>query len=417
MQILKRNRISRRTLLRGAGAALGLPLLECMAAPAAAPLRSAFIFVPGGVNHDEWLPETEGRSYEPSATLAALEPVREHVLVLSRLNARKGETGGNGHPLGTGPWLSSAPINEKDRGGYCTDISIDQQIANQVGVETRLPSLELGCDRDSRNMHESNISWRGPASPLGKESDPQAVYNRLFADPKSDVYRLSILDAVREDAKRIGSTMSGVDREKLDEYFESVRSIERQIEFAAKHQLEAPPKVEIPEDVEDRFMDHVNLLSDLLVLAFQSDTTRVSTFMYNNEPGRNHWPEIGIKENHHTLAHLDPRTAEGQDRLEKLQKIDEAYLKIWVRMLEKLAAVPEGDGKLIDNCQILYGSPLTWGRLHNRDNIPVLMAGAVDGGQHINYNDRALADLHLAMLHRSGVKIDRVADSNGALPI
>ncbi len=144
------------------------------------------MFVPGGVNLDEWLPKSAGANYQPGKTLAALAPVREHVLVLSGLNARHGEVGANGHPLGTAPWLSSAPINDKDRGGYCTDISVDQLIANHVGQETRLPSLELGCDSDSRNMHETNISWRGPASAMGKEFNPRDIYNRLFADPRAD---------------------------------------------------------------------------------------------------------------------------------------------------------------------------------------------------------------------------------------
>ncbi|HBJ87054.1 MAG TPA: hypothetical protein DDZ88_24985, partial [Verrucomicrobiales bacterium] len=311
MNILHKRTLSRRTLLRGAGSMLALPWLEIMSAPAkAAPLRSVFMFVPGGVNHDEWLPKTEGADYQPGKTLAALAPARQHVLVLSGLNARHGEVGANGHPLGTAPWLSSAPLNDKDRGGYCTDISVDQLIANQVGKDTRLPSLELGCDSDSRSMHETNISWRGPASPMGKEFNPQDIYNRLFADPKADVYRTSILDAVREDAKRLSSQLGGIDKEKIDEYFEAVRSIERRIDFASRHQLENPPEIKLPSGVPVDYLEHAHLLTDLLVLALRTDTTRVSTFMLNNEPGRASWNEIGIREHHHGLAHLDPRTAE-----------------------------------------------------------------------------------------------------------
>ncbi len=399
MNILKTRTLSRRTMLRGVGTTLGLPLLEAMqplrAAATAPPLRSVFVFVPGGVNVDAWVPPSDGSNYEPSPTLRALAPVREHVLVLSGLNARDGEVGANGHPLGTAPWLSSAPINDKDRGGYCTDVSVDQLIAAAVGGGTRLPSLELGCDSDSRNMHESNISWRGPASPLGKEFNPRDVYRRL--------------------ARQLG----GIDREKLDEYLESVRSIERRIEFASQHQLKNPPRIQLPESIPANYLDHVHLLCDLLVLALQTDTTRVSTFMFNNEPGRRSWNEIGIRENHHTLAHLDPRSNEGRERLAKLQKIDQAYVEIFVRLLQKLAAVPEGGKSLLDHCQILYGSGLAWGRLHNRQNLPVLLAGgaggAAKGGRHLRYTGAAFADLHLWMMRNAGVKRDRVADSSAPL--
>lgn len=421
MNFLRNHTISRRTLLRGVGAMLALPALEIMAAPArpAPPLRSVFMFVPGGVNHDEWLPRTEGTDYQPGKTLAALAPVRQHVLVLSGLNARHGEVGANGHPLGTAPWLSSAPLNDKDRGGYCTDISVDQLIANQVGRDTRLPSLELGCDSDSRNMHETNISWRGPASPMGKEFHPRNIYNRLFADPRADIYRTSILDAVRDEAQRLSRQLGGVDKEKLDEYLESVRSIERRIEFAARHQLVSPPEMKLPEGVPADYLEHARLLTDLLVLALRTDTTRVSTFMLNNEPGRASWNEIGVKEAHHGLAHLDPRTAEGRDKLDKLQRIDQAYVGLFVRMLQQLAAVPEGDGTLLDHCQIVYGSPLTWGRLHNREDLPLLLAGGgggkIRGGRHVRYRGEAFADLHLAMLQNAGVQIARTADSKAPL--
>ena len=421
MNFLRRRTLSRRTLLRGAGSMLALPWLEIMGAQPVkpAPLRSVFLFVPGGVNHDEWLPKTEGANYQPGKTLAALAPVRQHVLVASGLNARHGEVGANGHPLGTGPWLSSAPINDKDRGGYCTDISVDQLIANHVGKDTRLPSLELGCDSDSRSMHETNISWRGPASPMGKEFNPRDIYNRLFADPKADVYRTSILDAVREDAKRIGSKLGGIDREKLAEYFEAVRSIERRIDFTSRHQLENPPEMKLPEGVPANYLEHAHLLTDLLVLALRTDTTRVATFMLNNEPGRASWNEIGVKENHHGLAHLDPRTAEGRDKLDKLQRIDEAYVGIFVRMIQQLAAAPEGGGTVLDHCQIVYGSPLTWGRLHNREDIPLLIAGGgngmIRGGRHVRYHGEAFADLHLAMMRNAGVPLERTADSKAPL--
>ncbi|HUG89907.1 MAG TPA: DUF1552 domain-containing protein [Planctomycetaceae bacterium] len=434
-------RISRRTVLRGLGATLALPWLEAMQPLSAGvtragdsatdspesqasrpPLRLMFVFVPGGVNLEEWTPRGEGADYEPSATLRALEPVRSQVLVLSGLNSRSGEAGGNGHPLGCAPWLSSAPLNERDTGGYCTDISVDQIAARHVGGETRLPSIELGCDQDSSQLHTSNISWRGPGSPMGKETDPRAVFSRLLADPRSDADQRSILDVVLEDARSLRQQLGRIDRLKLDEYLDSVRAVERRIEFAERHARQhRPPQIDLPEAIPDEYGEHVRLLSDLVVLGLRTDATRVATFMYNNEPGRRQpWTELGINEGHHELAHLDPRTQDGKQKLEKLQRIDRYYLELFVHMLGRLRDTPEGDGTLLDNSMIVYGSGLAWGRLHNRENVPVLLAGGgggtIDGGRHVRHRGRPLADLYLALLERMGVTLDRVADSTGPLP-
>lgn len=418
--------LARRTLLRGLGASLALPWLEAMRPAAAAaesaapPLRMAFIYVPGGVNMDEWLVEGEGADYRPRHTLEALAPVRNDVLVLSQLDGREGETGANGHPLGCGPWLSSAPINEKDRGGYATGVSVDQLAARELGKDTPLPSMELGCDRDATEIYRSNISWRGPASPMGKEVNPRAVFNRLFGDPAADVYQRSILDAVLEDAGALRTRLGGVDRQKLDEYLDSVRAIERRVQVAERRSKDRQaPAAMPPEVVPDDFAEHLRLLLDLLALAFQTDNTRVATFMFNNEAGRPSWPELGIAEGHHTLAHLDPRTQEGQDKLDKLKRIDRWYVEQFVYLVQRLKAAQEGEGSVLDNTMILYGSGLAWGRLHNRENLPILLAGrgggAIDSGRHVACGGRPLADLFLAMLHRAGVKMDRIADSSGPL--
>lgn len=423
--------ISRRTVLRGVGATLALPLLDAMqpltaasdASPAARPpLRLLFVFVPGGVNLDAWTPKTEGADYELSETLSPLEPVRENVLVLSGLNHRVGETGANGHPLGCAPWLSSAPLNERDTGGYCTDISVDQIAARRIGRETRLPSIELGCDRDTSQLHVSNIAWRGPGSPMGKEADPRAVFNRLLGDPRGDANQQSILDVVLEDAKELRGKLGRVDRFKLDEYLDSVRAIERRIEFAERHaDQHRPPQVDLPAAIPDDYGTHVRLLSELLVLGLRTDATRVATFMYHNEPGRREpWTEIGVNDNHHGIAHLDPRTEDGKRKLDQLKRIDRFYIEVFSGMLQQLKGTPEGEGSLLDNCAIVYGSGLAWGRLHNRDNVPVLLAGGgggtIAGGRHIHYRGRPLADLFLTLLERAEVEVDRVADSTGPLP-
>jgi hypothetical protein len=413
-------------LLHGAGVALGLPMLEAMMPHAARaahsakpPVRLAFFYIPGGVNMDEWTPDGEGADYKPRFTLTALEPVRESVLVLSGLDGREGETGANGHPLGCAPWLSSAPVNDKDRGGYATAITVDQIAAQQIGQDTRLPSIELGCDRDATQLYTSNISWRGPASPMGKEVSPRAVFTRLFGDPKSDAYQRSILDLVRDDARRLRIRLGGIDRSKLDEYLDSVRAIERRIQFAESDAQRRPPEIDVPADVPTNYLDYVRLLSDLLALGFQTDSTRVATFMYNNEAGRGAWPEIGIPDNHHGLAHLDPRTAEGQQKLDKLKRIDRAYLELFVYLVERLKNIPEAGGTLLDHCALLYGSGLAWGRLHNRENLPVLVAGggggAIEGGRHVRCNGLPLANLHQSLLACAGVQCDRIADSTGPL--
>ena len=419
-------KIHRRTALKGMGVTLGLPLLEAMtplarAAAARPPMRLLFIFVPGGVNVDTWRPRGEGADYEASPTLSALEPVRQDVLVLSGLNGRQHETGANGHPLGCAPWLSSAPINDRDRGGYATAITIDQIAAQKIGQETRLASLELGCDRDATQMHTSNISWRGPASPMGKETDPRAVYSRLFGDPQGGDQEGQLLDLVLQDAHSIRKRLGSIDRQKLDEYLDSVRSIERRIELSKRdNRQNRPPEIDLPAAIPANYIEHLRLMLDLLVLGLASDSTRVSTFMFNNEAGRGSWPEIGVPEGHHTLAHLDPRSKEGQYKLEQLAKIDRAYLEQFVYLIQKMKAVRESEGTLLDNSMIMYGSGLAWGRLHNRENLPILLAGGgggtIQGGRHVNYGSTPLANLYLSLLDRVGVKLDRVADSTGPLP-
>lgn len=423
-------RISRRTVLKGLGVTIGLPVLEAMtprvslgAATEKPPLRLMIVYVPGGVNKEEWTPTGTGRDWKPSRTLASLEPVREHCLILSGLDSRQGETGDNGHPLGCAPFLSTAPINERDRGGFCTDISIDQLAAQKLGQRTRLPSLELGCDVDSSDLHYSNISWRGPGAPMGKEYYPRSAFSRLFGNVRSDRRQKSVLDVVMGEAASLRKRFGGPDQQKLDEYFESIRSIERRIEFAEKDaQTHRPPEIDLPQAVPERYSEHIRLLNEIAVLGFQQDATRVCTFMFGDEPGRGGWePELGFKDHHHSLAHLDPRTDEGREKLEKIAQIDGFFLKQFVHLLERMKSIHEGESTLLDNSMILYGSGLEWGRKHNRENLPLILAGAgrgtLSGGRHIEYpRGTPVANLHLALLDRVGVKLDRVADSTGHLP-
>jgi hypothetical protein len=428
------HRISRRRVLQGLGVTVGLPLLEAMTPrglfakdtsgeqSSDAPQRLVVVYVPGGVNKFEWTPEGEGASWKPGKILEPLARVREHVLVLSGLDSRKGETGDNGHPLGCAPFLSSAPINEKDRGGFCTDTSVDQLAAQQLGKSTRLPSLELGCDADSSDVHYSNISWRSPGVPMGKEYAPRAAFGRLFGDVQADRRQRSVLDVVMAEARDLQKRFGRRDRRKIDEYFESIRSVEQRIEFAERESKDVrPPELNVPESVPERYSEHIRLMNEIIALGLEQDATRVCTFMIGDEPGRGGWDlELGFKDHHHTLAHLDPKTKDGQEKLAKITRIDQFFMEQLVHLLERLKSIPEGDGTLLDNSMVLYGSGLEWGRKHNRENLPLILAGGgrgtIHGGRHIEYSKGTpAANLHLSLLDRCGVHLDRLADSTGRL--
>jgi hypothetical protein len=270
-------------------------------------------------------------------------------------------------------------------------------------------------------MHTSNISWRGPSSPLGKETDPRAVYARLFGDPQGGDQAEQLLDLVLEEARAIRRRLGSLDRQKLDEYLDSVRSIERRMQLSQReNQQNRPPQIDLPDTIPQQYPEHLRLMLDLLVLGLASDSTRVSTFMFNNEPGRASWREIGVPEGHHGLAHLDPRTPEGQHKLDQLKKVDRFYVEQFVYLLQKMKGIREGEGTLLDNSMIMYGSGLAWGRLHNRENLPVLLAGGgcgtLEGGRHLDCGGVPLANLYLSLLDRTGVELARVADSTGRLP-
>lgn len=427
--MIHQNALTRRTLLRAAGVSVGLPLLESAFPKSltasenqAAPVRLLVIYVPGGVNKNEWTPVGEGRQWKPRKILQPLENVRDDVLILSGLDSRQGETGDNGHPLGCAPFLSTAPINERDRGGFCTDTSIDQLVAQQVGSETRLASLELGCDADSSDLHYSNISWRASGRPSGKEYDPRRAFARLFGDVQGTRRQKSVLDLVLEESRQLEKQVGRRDRQKLDQYFESVRAVERRIEFAENDSKKyRPPEMHLPQAVPERYSEHIQLLNDIVVLGFQQDATRVVTFMYGDEPGRGGWEsELGFKDHHHALAHLNPKTEEGQDKLHKIAMIDRFFMDQFAELLVKLKNVQEGQQTLLDNCMVLYGSGLEWGRKHNRENLPLVLAGGaggrLDGGRHVVYPEGTpVANLHLSILDRAGVDLPRVADSTGRL--
>ncbi len=415
------SRISRRALLRGAGAAVALPLLEAMearGADPAPPVRLMFVYKPGGFVMPEWT---------FSSTLAPLQALRGDVLVLGGLDARNGETGGNGHPLACSPWLSSAPVGKKDRGGYATDVTVDQIAAAKIGESTRLRSLELGINQSRADIHYGNISWRGPASPMGKEVSPRAVFSRLFGDPRGDTYRRSILDLVLEDARGLEKRLGVEDREKVAEYLDSIRSIEKRIQAVERSNPPPPPEVAVPDSVPRSAAEHIGLLASLVALGFQADSTRVVTWMLENEDMIPPMPELGIRDSHHSLVHNDSRPGRPigsratQEKVDKLKIFDRFYVEQFAGLLGKLKGIREGAGTLLDHSLVLFGSGLSWGNLHVRTDLPLVLAGRGGGtvkpGRALRYPaGTPFASLHLSLLERVGVRLDRIADSKGPLP-
>lgn len=446
---MSKTRISRRTLLRGAGVAIGLPLLEAMEPVRAfasqssgkPPVRLMFIYAPGGVIMDSWTPKGEGASYALSPSLSPLEPFKSDVVVLSGLDNRLPETGGNGHPIASATWLSSAPLHERDSHGYSTNITVDQIAARKIGENTRLASLELGVSHNPTAIHSCNISWRAPGSPMGKDVQPRAVFARLFGDPKGDRYRKSVLDLVLDSASSLRRSVGAADRNKMDEYLDSVRSIEKRIQFIEKNKPPAPPKVDwlerLPDDAEGSpdpktkaarkggipLKDHLHMLQELAALGFQADSTRVITLMYEGEDTLPPIAEAGDTLGHHGLAHwgFGRGPAEIAKAIEHHQKVDQWLVGRFAQLLEKLKGIREGGGTLLDNCLVLFGSGLSSGGQHSRANLPLVLAGRGGGqvrtGRHLKFpKGTPFANLFLPMLDAVGVKLDKIADSTGRLP-
>lgn len=419
-------RISRRALLRGAGVSIGLPLLEAMAGDVAAtPVRLMFVYTPGGVIMDGWT---------WAGSLAPLEGFKEDVLLLSGLDNRLPETGGNGHPIASSTWLSSAPLHQRDGHGYSTDVTVDQIAARAIGEPTRLASLELGVSHNPVATHMCNISWRAPGSPMGKEVDPRVVFARLFGDPKGDRHRASVLDYVRESAADLRRGVGAADRNKMDEYLESVRSIERRIQAAGTRAPAAPPEVEMPAEAPPDpkakgarsalpLGEHLRVLQELAALGFQADATRVVTLMYESEDTLPPIAEVGDTLGHHGLAHygFGRGPNEMARAIEIHRKVDRWVVERFARLLEKLKGIREGEGTLLDNCLVLFGSGLSSGAQHSRANLPLVLAGKGGGrirpGRHLSFpKGTPLANLWLPLLEAVGVKRDRIADSTGPLP-
>ncbi len=438
-------RLSRRTVLQGMGVAVSLPWLEAMGPLAAwaenpapgkaVPNRMAFLYSPNGMNMADWTPKTEGTDFELPEILKPFANVKDKLLVLTGLTADKARANGDGpgdHARALAAFLTGAQPRKTDGTDIRAGISVDQLAAAQVGQFTRLPSLEIGCEQGSMAgncdsgyscVYSSTMAWRSATQPLPKEVNPKLVFERLFSTvpnaqaAQRDARRKSILDFVREDSKDLSGKLGVNDVRKLDEYFSAVRDIELRIERAEKLPPIQAPNYPVPGGVPAAFDEHIRLMCDLMVLAFQADVTRVATFVLANEGSNKPYPFIEVPEGHHDLSHHGNEDA----KKAKIKKINTFHTTQVAYLLEKLKSTPEGDGTLLDHAMIAYGSGNSDGNAHNHDDLPVLVAGGGCGtlqtGRHIRYaNETPLNNLWLSMLKRMEMDVSKLGDSSGELP-
>lgn len=449
--ILTRRHVSRRTLLRGLGAAVALPMLDAMtpalsAAEAVsrkiAPNRMVFVYVPNGIDMRNWTPAAEGRAFQLPKILSSLAPLQDDILVLSGLMDHGGEALGDGpgdHARASASFLTGVHPKKTSGSDISVGISVDQLAAQKIGSATRLPSLELGCedghlagncDSGYACAYVNSISWRSATVPNPPEVNPRAVFERLFGndenagDPsarsRNARARQSILDLVAEDTHRLQSGLGQTDRRKLDEYFTAIREVERQVEMMEK-QIEsnsvALPAMAKPDGVPVEFAPHARLMFDLLAIALQTDTTRISTFMLAREGSNRSYREIGIPEGHHGLSHHrnDPAL------MDKVATINRHHMDQFAYFVDKLKKTPDGEGTLLDSTTILYGSGISDGNRHNHDDLPVLLAGgsrSFKTGRHVRYSrSEPVSNLYLSILDAAGVPADHFGDSQNRLEL
>ena len=440
-----KKKISRRTMLKGVGAAVALPWLEAMGPVTAwanadsktktAPNRVAFLYVPNGKNMADWTPKAEGANSALPAILEPLKALKDDFLILTGLTADKARAHGDGggdHARALSAFLTGSQPRKTDGTDIRAGVSVDQVAASRIGHLTRLPSLEIGgehgsmagnCDSGYSCVYSSTMSWKSATQPLPKEVNPKLVFEHLFSTTpdaeriKRDQNRKSVLDFVREDSKDLNSKLGSNDQRKLDEYFSAIRDIELRIERAEKLPQPKTPNYKHPAGVPAKFEEHLKILCDLLVLAFQADVTRVSTFVFCNEGSNKPYPFIGVSEGHHDLSH------HGNDKRkkEKIRDINKFHVGILGYLLTKLKSVKEGDGTLLDHCMIAYGSGNSDGNAHNHDDLPILVAGKAGNtlktGRHLKFaKETPLNNLWVSMLQRMEVKLDALGDSTGTLP-
>ncbi len=438
--------LPRRTFLRGVGVAIGLPWLDAMVPafaakprlPAVTPTRLAFVYVPNGIIMSDWTPATEGSRFDLPSILEPLADYRDDCLWLTGLTHNNGRALGDGpgdHARAAASFLTGVHPKKTQGADIRNGISVDQIAAQAIGGQTRFASLELGtehtrlvgnCDSGYSCAYNNSISWRSPTSPMPPEVNPRSVFDRLFgatrdsSDPNGagKQYRSSILDLVQEDARSLFSRLGSVDRRKLDEYLFAVRDIEKRIELLEDSPPEPAPDMDRPEGIPIDFAEHLRLMFDLQTVAFQTDLTRIITLMVGREGSNRTYREIGVPGAHHGLTHHQGDTT----KIEQTSKINRYHVEQFAYWLGKLKSISDGDGALLDNVMIVYGSGLSDGDQHLHDDLPVLVAGRGAGtlhpGRHIRYPDETpLTNLYVSLLSQMGIHPESIGDSNGQLQL
>ena len=438
--------LSRRIFLRGLGATLALPWLEAMgpmtswgagkaAGGAAAPNRMAFLYVPNGKNMVDWTPKAEGDLGELPAILESLADYRRDFSILTGLTADKARANGDGggdHARALSAFLTGAQPRKTDGTDIRAGVSVDQVAASRLGDLTRLASLEIGteagsmagnCDSGYSCVYSSTMSWRSATQPLPKEVKAKLVFERMFGAgtgqdrARRDASRRSVLDLVKDDFRQLNGRLGTQDQRKLDEYLTGIRDLEKRMERAGGFPVpKAPAGFTVADEPPKSYEEHIRLMADLMVLAFQTDTTRVATFVLANESSNKPYPFINVSEGHHDLSHH----GNSEEKKAKIREINRFHTRQLAYVLGKLKSVKEGDGTLLDHCMLAYGSGNSDGNAHNHDNLPILLAGGGCGtlqqGRHIVYpKDTPLNNLWVAMLNRMEIKTHQLGDSSGEL--
>jgi len=439
MFIAKRS-IPRRHVLKGIGATLSLPLLDAMvpaltasAQTAARPqLRVGFVYIPHGVIMKEWTPATEGPGFEFTPILEPLEPFRDSVVVVSNLT--RAEVNSN-HAVSSGCWLTGVPPKRTDGPDFRAGVSIDQVIARRIGQDTTFPSLEIAtedfsglvgaCDPGYSCAYMNTLNWQTETTPLPMEINPRVVFERLFGSGGTAADRLarmrtdrSLLDFVAGDLKSLSRELGGSDRTRLTEYLDYVREIERRIQRAEQQARVSPDVPNAPVGVPEAYVEHVALMFDLMTLAFQTDQTRVFTFMMAREVSQRTYPEIGVTEPHHSISHHGNRPA----AIAGHAKLNAYHLGMFAKFVERLRATPDGDGTLLDHSLLLYGSGMSDGNGHTGSPLPHVLvggaAGRVKGNRHVvTPTNTPMANLLLTIAQKSGVELDTFGVSRGVVDI
>ena len=430
--------LTRRTLLRGTGAAVALPLLDAMipamTASAATPAASerlrriGYIYIPMGCNPKEWMPSGNSLDVLPSS-LTPLEDIKDQVSVLSGMDLKNAYPGS--HATSNSAFLSAARAKLTESTDYFLGTTVDQIAAKQIGQSTPLPSLELSmdllatvgqCDNGYACVYQNNLSWSTPSNPLPAEAHPRLVFESLFGEGGTPDQRraalkkrASLLDSVTKEIKRLKLRVGPSDRNKIDGYLENIRDVERRIQQAESAVQDNPlPDLDRPIGVPVDYADHARLMFDLQLLAFQGDITRITTFQLAREASNRTYPEIGVPDPHHPITHH----AKDPEKLAKIAKINQFHVSLFAEFLKKLKATPEADGNLLDHSLFLYGSGMGDSDTHDHSNLPILVAGGaagkMRGGRHIQFDKPTpLSNLHLTLLNKVGVPLETFADSNG----